>query len=395
MNNKKLSVLTLGHLATDMNQGALPALLPFLIAKHNFSYSTAASLMLAFTLISSLVQPIFGHLADRWNKSWLIPIGMLMAGGCLALSGLAQNYFLLLGVIALSGIGSAIFHPEAARRVNLYSGNKNAIGMSYFGVGGSLGFTLGPLLITGAVLHWGLIGTTVLGVPVVIVAIISFLLIGTDAPPGAVVKSTNKTNALSDDWISFGKLSLAVIGKSILFYVLLLFIPLYLTTELRQTELSGAMALSLFSTASIAGNLLGGRLADRFGNKCILVSGCALLTPIIPALILTSSPFVAICLSTIAGGLLMFTYGPIVVMAQKYIPNHVGLSSGVTLGVAFTVGGVFTPLIGSLADAYGVRVALASVAVIPVIITVISLTLKPLRADQVQPTSELEAVRAE
>lgn len=351
--------------------------------------------MLAFTLISTLVQPIFGYLADRWNKNWLIPVGMLMAGGCLALSGLVQNYFLLLSVIALSGIGSAIFHPEAARRVNLCSGNKNATGMSFFGVGGSLGFTLGPLLITGAVLHWGLGGTAVLGVPVVIMAIISFLLIQPEAHPETVGKSTNKTNVLTDDWSAFGKLSLAVIGKSILFYVLLLFIPLYLTTELRQTELTGGVALSLFSAASIAGNLLGGRLADRFGYKNILVIGCALLIPVIPALALTSNPFIAISLSTIAGGLLMFTYGPIVVMAQKYIPNHVGLSSGVTLGVAFTVGGVFTPLIGSLADAYGVRAALSSVAAVPIIIMVISMTLKPLGADQDQSSSELEVACAE
>lgn len=395
MNFRKLSVLTLGHLVTDMNQGALPALLPFLIAKHNFSYSTAASLMLAFTLISTLVQPIFGYLADRWNKSWLIPVGMMMAGGCLALSGFATSYFLLMSIIALSGIGSAIFHPEAARRVNLYSGGKNATAMSFFGVGGSLGFTLGPLLITGAVLHWGLNGTAVLGVPVAIVALISFLLLQPEVSPGTAGKSAHKTVALNDDWSAFGKLCLAVIGKSILFYVLLLFIPLYLTTELGQTELTGGVALSMFSAASIAGNLLGGRLADRFGDKNVLVIGCVLLIPVIPALVFTQNPIIVISLSTIAGGLLMFTYGPIVVMAQKYIPNHVGLSSGVTLGVAFTVGGVFTPLIGSLADAYGVRAALASVAVVPVIITVISMTLNPLGVGQDQPKSELEVVHAE
>lgn len=374
-----LSLLSLGHLANDMNQGALPALLPFLIAKHNLTYSAAAGIMFAFTISSTIIQPLMGHLADRFNKSWLIPAGMLMAGGGLAFTGLAPGYIMIVFAVIMSGMGSAAFHPEAARHVDLYCGNKKATAMSVFGVGGNMGFSLGPLLMTAAVLYWGLKGTMIMIVPVVIVAFVSLTQLRQSITPETSPKTVQTMAEHEDDWGAFSRLTLTIVGKSIIFYALLTFVPLYWTTVLQQTKLAGGMALTLFSVAGIFGNLLGGRLADRFGYKTIVIVGCTLLVPTLPAFVLTDNVYFATVLLALAGALLLLTYGPTVVMGQKYIPNHVGLSSGMTLGVAFSVGGVVTPLLGSLADAHGVGMALSAITIIPVFITLLSFTLKPLK----------------
>jgi FSR family fosmidomycin resistance protein-like MFS transporter len=378
MNYRMLSLLSLGHLANDINQGALPALLPFLIAKHNLTYSAAAGIMFAFTITSTVIQPLLGHLADRFNKSWLIPAGMIMAGGGLAFTGLAPSYIMIIFAVIVSGIGSAAFHPEAARHVDLYCGNRKATAMSVFGVGGNMGFSLGPFLMTSSILYLGLKGTMIMIVPVVIVAFISLTQLRQSTTRNASPQAVQTIVKHKDDWGAFSRLTLTIIGKSIIFYAFLTFIPLYWTTVLQQTELAGGMALTLFSVAGIFGNLLGGRLADRFGYKTIVITGCALLVPTIPAFVLTNNVYLAAILLALAGALLLLTYGPTVVMGQKYIPNHIGLSSGMTLGVAFSVGGVVTPLLGSLADAHGLRIALSAITIIPVFIMLLSFTLKPL-----------------
>lgn len=387
MNYRLLSLLSFGHLVNDINQGALPALLPFLIAEHGFSYKAAAGIMFAFTITSTVIQPLLGYMADRFNNSWLIPSGLIMAGGGLAMSGLVSNYFLIIIVVTMSGIGSAAFHPEAARHVDLYCGNQKATAMSVFGVGGNLGFSLGPPLLTGTILYVGLKGTTIMIILPVVVALISFTQLRQSTNCGKSQKAVQVPVKTKDDWNAFARLIITIVGKSIIFYALLTFIPLYWITELQQTEFAGSLALSLFSMAGIFGNLLGGRLADRFGYKTIVVVGCTLLVPIIPAFILIKNVYIATILLLLAGASLLFTYGPTVVMGQKYIPNYVGLSSGMTLGVAFSVGGCLTPLLGSLADAHGVGIALSVITIIPILIMIVSFTLKPI---EVEPTEKRE-----
>lgn len=376
MNYRLLGLLSLGHLVNDMNQGALPALLPFLIAEHNLSYGAAAGIMFAFTITSTVIQPVLGHLADRCNQGWLIPAGVVMASGGLAVSGLVPGYIPVIIAVIVSGTGSAAFHPEAARHVDLYGGDKKATAMSIFGVGGNLGFSLGPLLMTGSLLCFGLDGTMIMVFPAGIVAFLFMTQFRQLKSRDSNVKPLQAATASRDDWSAFFWLTITIIGKSVIFYALLTFIPLYWTRELGQTTLAGGVALSLFSFAGIFGNLLGGRLADRYGYKAVVVAGCTLLVPVIPAFVLTESVFIALILVIAAGVLLLMTYGPTVVMGQQYLPNHVGLSSGMTLGVAYSVGGAVTPFLGNVADMHGVGAALACIAVTPLLMMAVSFTLK-------------------
>src|SRR5215471_12467910 len=102
---KSIALLSSAHLCDDINQGVVPAMLPFFIAAHHLTYAAAAGLVLAQTLSSSIVQPAFGMLADRRSMPWLIPLGLSLAGIGVALTGIAPTYTLLFAAIALSGIG--------------------------------------------------------------------------------------------------------------------------------------------------------------------------------------------------------------------------------------------------------------------------------------------------
>ncbi len=167
-----IALLSAGHLFTDLNQGAMPALLPFLVAEYHLSYQQAAGLVFAATVLSSVMQPLFGQYADRAPAAWLMPAGILLAGLALSLVGVARDYWLMAGVLMLSGLGVAAFHPEAARSMNAAAGPRKATSMSVFSIGGSTGFALGPLLATGLMLAYGVRGALLLAVPAAAMAVV-------------------------------------------------------------------------------------------------------------------------------------------------------------------------------------------------------------------------------
>src|SRR5437016_4263431 len=124
INWRAMATLSSGHLWTDVNQSAVPALLPFLITAQKLSYVAAAGLVLAATASSSIIQPFFGQYSDRHPLPWLMPVGVALAGIGIGLAGIAPSYPLLFISIVLSGIGVAAFHPESSRFANYVSGNK-------------------------------------------------------------------------------------------------------------------------------------------------------------------------------------------------------------------------------------------------------------------------------
>ena len=161
MDLRKILLISLGHLSCDLNGGALPSLMPYLAAAHGFNYQAAGALMFAYSATSSLVQPVFGYLADKHARSWFVPLAVLLAGGSLGLVGFLDSYWAIFLTLMLCGVGGALFHPEGARYANLVSGNRKGAGMSIFSVGGNSGFVVGPLLVAGATFVAGLHGTAV------------------------------------------------------------------------------------------------------------------------------------------------------------------------------------------------------------------------------------------
>jgi len=378
MKYRHVGILSAGHIATDLNQGALPAMLPFFIVAYDLSYTAAAAIVFAVNMSSSVVQPLFGLAADRFSKPWLLPGGLLLAGLGLAFTGLFQDYqsIMLLGIV--SGIGIAAYHPEAARLVNFAAGKNKATGMSFFGIGGSLGFALGPLIVTAAMLQWGLQGTLILVIPVTIMALViifHFPMLQTLEADGNQKKGSSGIDMMKENWSGFSRIALIVGGRSILFFGLNIFIPIYWINELGQSKVAGAMALTIFAGAGIFGNLAGGQMADRIGQKKVLIVGLLGLTLFLPILIMVENVQLATLLLAPIGFMLFTTYSPAIVMGQNYLPNRIGLASGVTLGLGVAIGGGAAPFIGKLADLYGVWVALTSVAFLPIIILLLAWSL--------------------
>jgi len=371
-------MLSIGHLVTDINQGALPALLPFFIAAYGLSYTAAAGIVFALNMASTVIQPLFGYAADRFSKPWFLPVGLMLAGAGLALTGITSDYGHIFLLAIVSGIGVAAYHPEAARLVHFLAESRKATAMSIFGIGGTLGFAVGPVLATTAVLHWGLRGTLILLAPVGIVALVMATQLSKITASGYCLPSAKATSEIGlqqEAWGPFLRLTATIVGRAVVFFGLNTFIPLYWVDVLHQSKAAGAMALAVFAFSGIAGNLLGGNLADRAGHKKIILLGFFSLAFFFPLLLWVDSAAAALIVLVPTGLTIMGTYSPTIVLGQKYLPNRIGLSSGVTIGIAIAIGGSAAPLIGKIADLYGVRFALASIAFVPFFTAAMAMTL--------------------
>ena len=378
MKYRYIGLLSAGHMVTDINQGALPAMLPFFISAFDLSYAAVAGIIFAANMTSSIIQPVFGHAADRFSKPWLLPAGLMLAGGGIGLAGIVPGYGWILCMAIVSGIGIAAYHPEAARLVNFAAGNRKGTAMSLFGVGGTIGFAIGPLMVTAALLQWSLKGSLILLAPVTIMALImasQYKQLESLEVERNVDHRLSPTHNLKDDWSAFARLTVVIIGRSIIFYGLNTFIPIYWIVALNQSKAAGAMALTVFSGSGIIGNLLGGSLADRIGQKKVVLLGLFGLMLFLPLFVMVKNVQVATLLLIPIGLTLFGTYSPAIVLGQTYLPNRVGLSSGITLGVAVAIGGGAAPIIGRIADLYGIGFSLASIAFLPIIFFVITLSL--------------------
>ena len=364
LDRRALAVLSAGHMCVDLCQGAVPALLPFLAAERGYSYAALGALVLFSTIGSSIVQPLFGLLSDRFARPWLMPAGLALAGIGIALAGPAPTYALTALAVVVSGLGVAAFHPEGAKFAGLASFERKGRGMSLFSVGGNAGFALGPLLTTPLVLLFGLKGTVALVLLPLAAAALTVRelgrLRGLDREQASAPAGTGE-----DDWGAFGRLGGLIALRSGVYFGLQAFVPAYFVAELSSSKAAGNAALTIMLAAGAVGTLVGGGLVDRWGARAILVGTQILLLPLLVVLPLVGAAPATIVLAAV-GFVTIASFSITIVLGQAYLPSRTGLASGVTLGLAIGLGGVAATALGVVADAAGLPAVLWTIAVLPV-----------------------------
>jgi FSR family fosmidomycin resistance protein-like MFS transporter len=375
VDRRAMATLSGGHLFTDLAQGAVPALLPFLITRDHLSYAAASALVLAATISSSVIQPLFGHLSDRLSLPWLMPLGPALGGLGIALVGLSSSYGLTFAAVLLSGVGVAAFHPEGSRFANYVSGARRASGMSLFSVGGNVGFALGPVLLTPVLLAFGLHGTLLVLVPTWLMAgVLAVELPRLRAFRGDVVAGRVRRDHEREAWGPFTVLALVIAVRSFIYFGLITFIPLYYIHVLHAGKALGGAALSAMLIGGAAGTLIGGPLADRFGRRTVLAGSMIAIPGLVTGLIL-SGQALGLLFAALTGAATIATFAVTIVMGQEYLPGRLGVSAGVTIGLSIGLGGVGAPLLGLLADAHGLRAVFEAVAALPLLGVALTLLL--------------------
>jgi len=377
MNRKSVALLAIAHLFTDTNQGALPALLPLLIASHHWKYATAGTLVLVANGTSSFLQPLMGHFSDRVAAPWLVWSGMLVATLGIALLGVVPGYGWMLAVVGLGGVGSAAFHPEAARLMNVVAGPKRATGMSLLAAGGNFGFAFGPMMAAVVTIAFGLHGTPLLIIPAAILALIlATQLHASVAAHQASHRASAPAEKQPDLWGPFSWLTATIICRSVIFYGLNTFLPLYWIAVWHQSRDAGGRALTLLLISGATGTLIGGRLSDRFGRRRVINSALALVPFLLLAFVFAPTLPLSYLALVPLGMALFAPFSAMVVLGQEYLPNRVATASGVTIGLAGSIGGLAAPLLGSIADRHGMQTSFEVLIALALITFLLSTALK-------------------
>jgi MFS transporter, FSR family, fosmidomycin resistance protein len=363
LDKRAMATLAAGHLATDFANGALPALLPFMVDRFHLSYTLAAAVMLASAASSSLIQPLFGAWSDRRGALWLLPSGVALAGIGIALAAAAPSYWLVLLLVVISGLGVAAYHPEGSKFAAYASGRRRASGMSLFSLGGNVGYALGPTATTPLVLAFGLTGGLLLSLPCLVVAGLLLLAVpylGSFAPePGRAQEASgpDRPGALA--------LLLGVIGfRSVAWFGLITFVPLW-EVSLGHSKAHGSHLLSLMLLAGGLGTLAAGPIADRLGRRPVVIASMLATGPLILGYVLVGGVVGAIALALV-GICVISTFGVTMVMSQEYLPRRIGMASGLSIGLSIGLGGIAAVGLGALADSVDLRSAMYAAAAAPV-----------------------------
>ena len=383
---RAMAALSSGHAATDFANGALPALLPFFVERFDLSYTLAALLMLASAFSSSVIQPFFGIWSDRRGGIWLLPLGVAVAGVGIALAADAPSYWLVLALVVVSGVGVAAYHPEGSKFAAYTSGVRRASGMSLFSIGGNLGYALGAAAATPLVLWLGLRGGLLLAVPGLVVAAILAALAGYLA--GFVPERGETRTRGGEDRPGALALLLGVIAlRSTGWFGLVTFVPLWAVSQ-GHSKAYGNQLLTLMLGAGVVGTLAAGPLADRIGRRPVLLAAIAATAPLTLVFVAAGGLVGAVALALV-GACVIGTFGVTMVMSQEYLPQRLGLASGLSIGMSIGLGGVAAVALGALADAVDLRTSMYVCAAVPLAAVALAAFLPSSRR---QPQVAAEAV---
>ncbi|MFJ8692304.1 MFS transporter [Streptomyces roseolilacinus] len=361
--NTSITLLSVGHACVDVYQGAVASLVPFFVAERAYGYAAASGLVLAASALSSVAQPVFGALTDRWAMPWLLPVATLLSGVGIALCGVSGSYAATLAFVALSGLGVAAYHPESARVARLAGGGHRA--MAWFSLGGNVGFALAPLLVSAVVAGGGLRLSPLLVVPALVGSALCLPALRA-VRKAAGVRGRTAGGTGRDEPAAFVRLSLAVVCRSVVFVGLSAFVSLHVQQRTGGGTAAGTAALFVLYLGGAVGSVLGGRLADRW-DRVTVCRWSYLATAVAVAGIVTAGGPVLYLFVALASAGLYVPFSLQVTLAQDYLPSRVGTAAGVTLGLTVSVGGLAAPLVGSLADATSLRTALAPLVLMPVL----------------------------
>ena len=370
------------HVMVDGYGNIYAPLLPLLIPRLDLTLAAAGTLTMLFQLAASVAQIGFGHVADRWRPRTLVMIGPVVAVTVLSLIGLATSKTALAAILIAGGLGAAAFHPPAAALAHRLGGDRPGFAMSVYITGGTLGFSLGPLMFAPFAQRFGLEWTPLLAIPGL--AVVAFFL--RRVPPIPLHPSSRGGFGALRPYVKpLGLLYAIVVLRTFTSLSFATFVPVMLTRRgYTVTEAGAAVALYLFGSG--VGGFFGGPLADRFGARTVialsLVASCPFL---VVAPFLTGAPFVIVLA---IGGLFLQSTLPVnVTFGQALAPVSAATVSSLMMGFAWGTGGLSVPIVGLIADRAGIEPTLVGLAVVPLFAAACALPLpdRPPRPSPPQP----------
>lgn len=400
----RVFLLGLGHFTVDVYANLLPPLLPIFKEMYSLTYAATAGISAIFAITSTLIQPIFGYIADRYGKKWIAAAGIAWVTVLMCALGIAPGYAAIVALVALAGIGSAMFHPQASAMVPKVSGNRKGLGVSIFSAGGNIGYSIMPLIAVIIIGWFGLPSLLWLIGPGIIVALMVYAYAPDMEEDCSDPSKRINISILMQSMNSVrGPLTTLVTVVSLRAWVamgMITFIPMYFAGHFLGWSLFGynleyiapAITLFLFIFSNAIGGIIGGWASDRIGKKPVLVGT-----------LLLSVPFFYLCFNCpdilvwpfmiLAGGLVYASFSPMMLQAQELLPRSQGMAGGLVMGFANGVGGLLVYLTGMISDNFGIYAGVMSFIVILLAAVGLSLLLPGEKSAKTEEASPAQACK--
>ena len=363
-------LLAMGHFFNDFYCNFLPILLPILIPKLGLSLTLSGALVMVMSLSANVLQPVFGYFMDKYNFNKIMPLIIPFGAVFICLTNWASNFIVLAVLIGLSGLAVSTFHPMGAGLVSKVAPDgKISTCISIFVAGGSFGFALAPILLVYFMQVYSLDYLPILIIPAIILGVLMYSsgLSKACFVNEQVAKNMhfNLAQILQNKPLMLLNISMGL--RAWLFTALVTFLPLWAIEKGCDNTLSGWI-LTIYLCGSVIGGLIGGALNDKIGYKKVIL--WALIFTLIPTMYFLFAQQINILMYIalfVGGGLVMAANPGAIVWGQDLLPDNPGMASGMMLGLSFGLGGFGTMLTGSLAESYGLTMALALTAILLVI----------------------------
>jgi FSR family fosmidomycin resistance protein-like MFS transporter len=338
-------------------------LLPLLIPRLNLSLATAGTLAMCFQMANSVSQLGFGTLADRWRPRTLVICGPLLAVVALSFVGLAASPLALGTILVAGGLGGAAFHPPAAALVYRLADHRKGLAMSTHLSGGSLGFSLAPILFAPFIASVGVKWSPLVMLPGLLALSWTLRQVPPMTLPPANERSTLAT--LRPAAVPLSLLYFTIVLRTATTYGFMTFAPTLLTRQgFTIGEASSAVSLYLFSSG--LGGFFGGPLSDRIGPRPVIV--WTLISSVPFMALATQLPPIGFTIMLAIGGLLLQSTLPIsVTYAQSFVKGGAATVSSLMMGFAWGMGSLAVPIIGAAADKFGIPATLLVLAFVPLL----------------------------
>jgi FSR family fosmidomycin resistance protein-like MFS transporter len=369
-----LLAISFSHLLNDTIQSLIPSTYPLLKNSLHLDFGQLGMVTFCFQLTASLLQPFVGLYTDKKPQPYSLAAGMCFTLVGLVLLSRAASYPMVLLSVALVGVGSAIFHPEASRMAYLASGGRRGMAQSLFQVGGNAGASLGPLLAAQIVAPYG--QSRIIWFSLAALLAIG-VLINTGGWYSRNIGKTRKKAAgpvrdihpsLSRKKVIFALAILLVLIFSKYFYMASMssYYTFYMIDKFHVSVQQSQMYLFIFLFSVAAGTVIGGPIGDRIGRKYVIwfsILGVAPFTMLLPYMNL----FWTAVLTVFIGVILASAFSAILVYAQELVPGKVGMIAGLFFGLAFGMGGIGAAVLGKLADQTGIQYVFRLCAFLPLL----------------------------
>lgn len=364
-----------GHFINDIYTGVLNPIMPFIAAKIGISMAVATIILTISHIFSSLLQPLFGFLADNNVKRSFIFWGLILSSIFIPLSALAHNPFILVLFIIIGSIGSSLFHPQAlgfASKFAKYSDAGKA--MAVFVAMGTLGYSCGPI-VSSAI-------TQFLGMPkmplMTVVGCAWVLLMFCFVPKLSNIEQikdkidfkTAFKRILSNRKLNI--LNLIAMMKTMISSACFILLP-FLWKNMGYRPFYIGMALFAFIFAGGIGSLVSSNIEKKIGSANVFYISMISTLPLMILFVLSCRPHptLSLIIFIIMGFVTMMATPVTMLMAQNVLPEYRSIISGFINGFSWGVVAIAMSMLGFVAENFGITNVLLFVAVIPAICSIL------------------------